>query len=102
MENEFEQSLLDTLASLGPLAAFGDFGDLPTTEADALNLTVGEYLDLLVFAEAALRDAQPLIAAQIGFITSTPGLDAETLSFLQDWAAGDFSFLTGAFNKLLK
>ncbi|MDP4990826.1 MAG: DUF4214 domain-containing protein [Marivita lacus] len=99
MENEFEQSLLDTLASLGPLAGFADFGDLPTTEADALNLTVGEYLDLLLFAEAALREAQPLIAAQIGFITATPGLDAETLSFLQDWAAGDFSFLTAAFDE---
>ncbi|MFA8388135.1 MAG: DUF4214 domain-containing protein [Pelagibaca sp.] len=99
MENEFEQSLLDTFASLGPLAGFADFGDLPTSEADVFNLTVGEYLDLLVFAEAALREAQPLIAAQIGFITSTPGLDAETLSFLQDWAAGDFSFLTGAFDE---
>ncbi len=99
MENEFEQSLLDTLASLGPLAGFGDLDDLPTTEADALNLTVGEYLDILLVAEAALAEFQPVIAAQLSNPLFLDGLDAETRTFFQDWAAGDFSFLTGAFNE---
>lgn len=99
MENEFEQSLLDTLASLGPLAAFGDFGDLPATEADVFNLTVGEYLDLLLVAEAALAEFQPIIAAQVSNPAFLAGLDDETRMFFQDWAAGDFSFLTAAFDE---
>ncbi len=99
MENEFEQSLLDTLASLGPLAGFADFGDLPATEADVFNLTVGEYLDLLAVAEAALAAAQPNIAALLSNPQFLDTLDAETRMFFQDWAAGDFSFLTAAFDE---
>ena len=99
MENEFEQSLLDTLASLGPLAGFADFGDLPATEADVFNLTVGEYLDLLAIAEAALAAAQPNIAALLSNPQFLDTLDAETRMFFQDWAAGDFSFLTAAFDE---
>lgn len=98
MENEFEQSLADTLASLGPIAGFGGLA-APTTEEELFALTVGEYLDLLTLAENALREFQPIIAAQLSIITSQPGLDPEALSFLQSWAAGDYSLLTAAFTE---
>lgn len=98
MENEFEQNLADTLASLGPIAGFGGLS-APTTEDELLALTVGQYLDLLDLAEAALREFQPVIAAQLSIITSQPGLDPEALSFLQSWANGDYSLLTAAFTE---
>lgn len=98
MENEFEQSLADTLASLGPIAGFGGLA-APTSEAELLELTVGEYLDLLDLAESALRDFQPIIAAQLSVITSQPGIEPEALQFLQAWAAGDYSLLTSAFDE---
>jgi hypothetical protein len=98
MENEFEQSLADTLASLGPISGFGGIS-APTSEEDLLQLTVGEYLDLLDLAESALRDFQPIIAAQLSVITSQPGIEPEALEFLQAWAAGDYSLLTAAFDE---
>ena len=98
MENEFEQSLADTLASLGPIAGFGGLA-APTTEEELFALTVGEYLDLLTLAENALREFQPIIAAQLSIITSQPGLAPEALSFLQSWATGDYSLLTAAFTE---
>ena len=98
MENEFEESLADTLASLGPIAGFGGLS-APTTEEDLLQLTVGQYLDLLDLAETTLRDFQPIIAAQLSVISSQPGIEPEALSFLQAWAAGDYSLLTAAFGE---
>lgn len=98
MENEFEQSLADTLASLGPIAGFGGLA-APTSEEDLLELTVGEYLDLLDLAESTLREFQPIIAGQLSFITSQPGIEPEALQFLQAWAAGDYSLLTAAFDE---
>ncbi|MCR9156191.1 MAG: DUF4214 domain-containing protein [Rhodobacteraceae bacterium] len=98
MEDEFEQSLAATLASLGPIAGFGGIS-APTSEEDLFQLTVGEYLDLLDLAETTLRDYQPIIAAQLSVISSQPGIEPEALSFLQAWAAGDYSFLTAAFDQ---
>jgi hypothetical protein len=98
MENEFDESLAATLASLGPIAGFGGLA-APTTEGELLALTVGEYLDLLDLAEAALREYQPIIAAQLSIITSQPGIEPEALSFLQAWAASDYSLLTAAFGE---
>ncbi|WP_416882843.1 DUF4214 domain-containing protein [Marivita sp.] len=98
MENEFEESLAATLASLGPIAGFGGLA-APTTEDELLALTVGQYLDLLDLAETTLRDFQPIIAAQLSIITSQPGIEPEALSFLQAWAAGDYSLLTAAFDE---
>ncbi|MFW2448359.1 MAG: hypothetical protein ACN4E6_13650, partial [Qipengyuania pacifica] len=62
-------------------------------------MTVGEFLDLLGFAEEALRANQPQIQALLSNPTFTADLDAETRAFLQDWAAGDYSFITSALDE---
>lgn len=98
MENEFEQSLAATLASLGPIASFGGIA-APTSEEDLFQLTVGEYLDLLVLAEQALVTNRPIIQSLLSNPQTSAGIPADALGFLQDWAAGDFSLLTAAFDE---
>ena len=98
MENEFELALAETFASLTSIAGFGGL-TLSTSDADLLQLTVGEFLDLLGFAEEALRANQPQIQALLSNPTFTADLDAETRAFLQDWAAGDYSFITSALDE---
>ncbi|MBM2321388.1 MULTISPECIES: DUF4214 domain-containing protein [Marivita] len=98
MENEFELALAETFASLTSIAGFGGL-TLPTSDADFLQLTVGEFLDLLGFAEEALRANQPQIIALLSNPMFTADLDAETRAFLQDWAAGDYSFITSALDE---
>ena len=98
MENEFEQSLAATLASLGPIASFGGIA-APTSEEDLFQLTVGEYLDLLVLAEQALVTNRPIIQSLLSNPQTSAGIPADALGFLQDWAAGDFSLLTSAFDE---
>lgn len=99
MENEFEQSLASTLASLTPIAGFGGL-TVPSSEDALLQLTVGEYLDLLELAEQALQTNMPQIQALLSNPMFTADLDAETRAFFEDWAAGDFSFLTDVFDEV--
>lgn len=99
MENEFEQSLAASLASLTPIAGFGNL-TVPTSEADLLQLTVGEYLDLLDLAEQALVTYRPQIQALLSNPQFTADLDAESLQFLQDWASGDLGVVTQAFEQI--
>lgn len=54
---------------------------------------------MLGFAEEALRANQPQIQALLSNPTFTADLDAETRAFLQDWAAGDYSFITSALDE---
>ena len=98
MENEFEQSLADTLASLGPIAGFSGLA-APTTEEELFALTVGEYLDLLTLAENALVANRSTIQGLLSNPLTSGSIPPEALPFLQDWAAGDFSLLTAAFTE---
>ncbi|WP_299794110.1 DUF4214 domain-containing protein [uncultured Marivita sp.] len=97
MENEFEQELAASLASLAPIASFGGL-TAPTTIEGLFQLTVGEYLDLLNVAEQALQANRPTIQGLLNNPQVTANLDAEALAFLQDWADGDFSLITEAFD----
>ena len=83
------------------ITSISGFGNLsvPTSEDDLLQLTVGEYLDLLTFAEQALETAGPQIQLILNNPQITADLDAETRAFLQNWAAGDLSELTAAFDE---
>lgn len=97
MENELEGIVTGVFGSLGPLAAFGGIA-APTSPDGLLQLTVGQYLDLLDAAEQALIANRPLIQAQFNNPFFTAGLDPTTLSFLQDWANGNFGVITQAFD----
>lgn len=96
MENDFEDTITGVLGSLGPLAAFAGIS-VPSSEAGLLQLTVGQYLDLLTAAEQALIANRPLIQAQVNNPAITANLDPVTLAFLQDWANGNFGVITQGF-----
>ena len=97
MEEEFEAALQ---AAFGNLTSFGAFGGFtpPTSYEDVLQLTVGDYLDLLDLAEQALVDNRPIIQAQLNNPQFTANLPSEALSFFQSWAAGNTDFITEGFD----
>jgi hypothetical protein len=92
--NAFNQSF----ESFGTIGAYGGFS-APGSIEDILGMTVGEYLAMLDLAESALRAISPQIFQQL---LNTPGvqLPAEARVFIEAWAQGDFSGITGPLNQV--
>ncbi len=91
----FDQSFIDAFSPFGTFDGSGNF--IPKTSFDdILSLTVGEYLELLDQAVAAVT------AIDTSFFTTLLNeplvsleLDAEDRAVLESFADGDFSSLTG-------
>ena len=96
----FNAAFDDSFASFGALAGFGGFS-APASADDVLNMTVGEYLSLLDLAVSAVQLISP---AQISFILNNPivadQLDPVSRAFLEDWARGDFTNITGPIDEV--
>lgn len=97
------QSIFDDVAN--SLSSFGNLGTggvtVPTDSNDILNMTVGDYLDLLDNVQQVLTSLSPVLFQQIlnnPFVADQ--LDAEARTFLEAWAQGDFSGITGPFDEV--
>ncbi|NRB05197.1 MAG: DUF4214 domain-containing protein [Rhodobacteraceae bacterium] len=100
-------SILTTFDEIAnSFSTFGAFGGsagitVPTSSDDILGLTVGEYLDLLDAVQNSLSSLSP---ALFQLILNNPAvadqLDAEARSFIEAWAQGDFSGITGPFDEV--
>ena len=86
-------------SSFGAISGFGTLPSPPTSADDVLNWTVGQYLDLLDLAQQALTAISP---QTLQFIINSPTfeqLDPIAKAYIQDWANGDFSGITGPFDQ---
>lgn len=96
LDAAFEQAF----ASFGTIGAYGNLAP-PATVDDILDMTVGEYLDLLDLAEQALSAISPsLFASLLSNPFVADQLDPVARAFIEEWAVGDFSGITDPFNEV--
>ena len=93
--NAFNQSF----DSFGTIGAYSGGFSPPGSVDDILGMSVGQYLDLLDTAQTALQSISPFIFQQL---LNNPNvqLPAEARVFIEAWAQGDYSGITGPLDQV--
>ncbi|MBM1631912.1 DUF4214 domain-containing protein [Sulfitobacter mediterraneus] len=93
--NAFNQSF----DSFGTIGAYSGGFSPPGSVDDILGMSVGQYLDLLDAAQTALESISPFIFQQL---LNNPNvqLPPEARAFIEAWAQGDYSGITGPLDQV--
>ncbi|MCK0149277.1 DUF4214 domain-containing protein [Marivita sp. S6314] len=99
MDDEFEAVLAGVLGPIGSIAPFAGL-TVPTSLDGVLQLTVGNFLDIIDAVEVAFVDVRPVLQAQLNSPQFTANLPPEALSALQDIASGNTDLITAGFDTI--
>ena len=100
MDQDFSDLEAALEAAFGAFETVGAYGDFtpPTSANDALSYTIGDYLDLLDLAEAAITSVDTSVFSTF---LNNPGvreaLEPEDIAYFEAWMRGDFSTILAPF-----